>query len=143
MADEANVVPEEGSSGVSGASDHVRGALSFLSASFIQERMQNVEQMASKMLDRIIDFGLLADGYGPFENPVTPDMIQRMTPEQLTTYLSTLPSEAEKAQALSAILPMKLPTRISLAREPEASSPAPAPKLAFGPADRLNSQGES
>lgn len=143
MADEANVVPEEGTSGVSGASDHVRGALSFLSGSYIQERLTNVEGRVNDILDRIIDFGLLADGYGYAESPVTSDMILRMTPMQLEAFLSTLPSEEEKAQVLSVIASLKMPARVALPQERAAASPAPAPKLAFGPADRLNSQGNS
>lgn len=144
MADDsAGVVPAEGQGAISGASEHVRGALSFLSASFVQERIANVEKMATEMLSRIIDYGLLADGYGPFESPVTPEMIQKMTPEQFTTYLSTLPSEEDKSQALQAILALKLPPRISMAYVKAAQSPAPAPNLAFGPQDQVTSTGES
>lgn len=140
MADDsAGVVPAEGQGAISGASEHVRGALSFLSASFVQERIANVEKMATEMLSRIIDYGLLADGYGPFESPVTPDMIQRMTPEQFETYLSSLPSEQDKAQAMAAITALKLPTRLAVPPEHGTPSPAPAPKLAFSPEDRVNS----
>lgn len=144
MAEEEGAIADEGA-GMSGAgaSDHVRGALSYLSASFIQERINNVEQRAQQILDRIIDFGLLADGYGPFESPVTPDMIQRMTPEQLEAFLSTIPSEEEKSQVLAAVTKLKLPTRVMLPPQKAATPVAPAPHLAFGPEDRLNSQGTS
>lgn len=143
MSDESSVIPEEGTSGISGASEHVRGALSFLSASFVQERMRNVEQRATEIINRIIDFGLLADGFGPFESPVTDDMILRMTPDQLETFLSTIPSEQEKAQILAVIAKLKLPGRVAMPQQTVTHSPAPAPKLAFTPADRVNSQGSS
>lgn len=142
MADvDEGVVPSEAEGSANIASG---GALSFLDPDWINERVLNVIEKAFPMLfDRIIDRGLLINGYGPFSTPVTDDMILKMTPGQLEAFLSTIPSEQEKAEILKVVTDLKMPGKVALPTQSETSSPAPKPKLAFGPEDRLNLQGES
>lgn len=131
---------DEGSSGTAvGSKSSGSGSLNFLTGSWVNERVMNVADKVDKILAQIIDMGLLGDGFAPFQMPVTEDMILKMTPQQLEAFLTTLPSEQEKAQVVAIIAKLKLPMSIALPPEAPAASPAPAPKLSFGPLDQVQS----
>ena len=100
MSDAANVIPDvpAESAGTSGTPE---GALSFLSGSWINTRVINVMNTVQGILDNIIDKGLLVDGFAPFESPLTDEMLLRMSPDQLETLMSTIPSVQEKADCAS------------------------------------------
>lgn len=135
MADESMTMPDEGT-GESTGQPSIPGALSFLSASWVNERLVNVAQKVETILEHIIDFGLLADGYAPFELPITDDMLQRMSPEQFRLLMESTPSLDGKAVLLARMKDLKLPLPILLPYPDErTTSGAPTPRLAFGPMD--------
>ncbi len=120
---------------VPGSSQHVRGALSFLAGDWVNERLFNVADKADEILERIIDFGLLSSGFAPFETPITTDMLLRMTPDQFRAFYDTIPSIEEKAAVLATYKKLKMPLKEILPKEQPTPSPAPQPKLSFGPLD--------
>ena len=61
---------------------HQSKPTSLLSAEWINERAKNVERDALEILDQILE-GLLSSEYLPFSRPATPEMVRRMTDEQL------------------------------------------------------------
>ena len=80
--------------------------VSILSGEWINARVDNVLNDALEILDHILVEGLLSSDYFPFEKPVTPEMIRRMTDQQLgeallgnveTGGMEKLISMAEKA----------------------------------------------
>lgn len=85
--------------------------LSFLSAGWVNERVMNVASRVDKYLERIIDNGLLSDGFAPFESPITNDMLIRMAPEQFRTLFDAEPTAEGKAMLLARMKDLKLPTR--------------------------------
>ena len=65
-----------------GEGPHYKPA-SLLSGEWINTRVDNVVDDAIRILDHVLVEGLLSSGYFPFEQPVTPEMVRRMTEEQL------------------------------------------------------------
>lgn len=137
MADEGllQVAPTDAMS--SGTDSGAPGKLSFLTATWVNKRIENVAARVDAYLARIIDDGLLADGFAPFETPVTDEMLMKMTPEQFRMLFDTEPSLEGKAMLLARMKDLKLPLPIqlpyaprpydppgSLAREPESVIPA-------------------
>ena len=79
------------------------GDVPLLSASWINTRVDNVLDRAEEIFDRLIEAGLMVDGYLPFETPLTPGTIRRMLPEQIQDLLDTAPNPEEKAAILQAL----------------------------------------
>lgn len=119
------------------------GALSFLSASWVNARLMQVADRANEILERIIDRGLLVDGFAPFESPITDDMLTRMRPEQFAALLETEPSEGEKSQLLARMKDLKLPMPIELPKHPSPMDMRAHPSFAKSPSDNVNSQGSN
>lgn len=119
------------------------GALSFLSASWVNARLMQVADRANEILERIIDRGLLVDGFAPFESPITDDMLERMRPEQFAALLETEPSEGDKAQLLGRLKGLKLPMPIELPKHPSPIDMRAHPSFAKSPSDNVNSQGSN
>ena len=135
MADEAMSMPQDGA-GESTGQPSIPGALSFLTASWVNERLVNVAEKVEAILSHIIDFGLLADGYAPFETPITDEMLTRMSPEQFRLLFDATPTLDGKAVLLARMKDLKLPLPVLLPfPEEEISGGAPRPRLAFGPMD--------
>lgn len=131
MADEAMTMPDEGV-GESSGQPSIPGALSFLTASWVNERLVNVAEKVEAILTHIIDFGLLADGYAPFETPITDEMLTRMSPEQFRLLFDATPTLDAKAVLLARMKSLKLPLPVLLPfPEEETSGGAPRPRLAF------------
>ena len=82
-----------------------------LSGEWWNERISHVMERAEKLFD--IDDGILADvtfsGHLPFEEPVTGSDLRKMTPEQLDSYLETLPTVEDKAAVVNALIAAGIP----------------------------------
>ena len=68
---------------------------SILSAEWTNQRLLNVLDKIDTILDRIYE-GFLSSGYLPLEQPITKALLAKMTPEQVLTILSSLPTNAER-----------------------------------------------
>lgn len=121
------VVPSDGDSG--GTNTGLPGKLSFLNGEWINERVMNVAAKVDALLDRIIDDGLLADGFMPFESPITDEMLVRLTPGQFRILFDTIPSLEGKAQLLARMKDLKLPLPIELPFAP--ITPSATRQLSF------------
>ena len=73
---------------------------SLLSASWVNERVDNVLDRVDSLLDRIIFEGLLSSGYAPLSEPITKDLIKRMTPQQVIAVLGALKTPEERIKVL-------------------------------------------
>ncbi len=142
--DDANIgtVPSD-SLGTSGTTSSKPGALGYLGANWINARVAKVTDQASDILDRLIG-GLLADGFAPFESPITDDMLMKMRPEQFAMLYQTLTSEEERAALLARMKALKMPINLEMPKLP----PTPATltrfeKLAPSPLDTVHSTGTS
>jgi hypothetical protein len=127
MADEGmlKTVPTDATG--TGALHGGRGdALQFLSASWINERIMNVTALVDEYLDRIIDRGLLVDGFGPFESPVTDDMLVRMTPDQFHIFYELEPTIEGRARLLQRMELLKVPWVAYKETKPESPYQPPA-----------------
>lgn len=100
------------------------GKLSFLSAAWVNQRVANVTERVEAYLDRIIDRGLLADGYMPFETPLTDEMLARMSPDQFRALFDATPSLEGKAQLLDRVKTLHLPPKLLLPYPPGEYPPA-------------------
>ena len=123
MADEGmlTVMPTEGRS--AGTDETGPGKISFLSASWINARVLNVAEQAERLLTRLIDDGLLSDGFAPFESPITDEMLRRMTPEQFSAYFDTVPTLEGKSMLLARMKTLKLPPSILMPFERQLAFP--------------------
>lgn len=123
MADEGllQVAPTDATSG--GTDSGAPGKLSFLTATWVNKRIENVAARVDAYLARIIDDGLLADGFAPFETPVTDEMLMKMTPEQFRMLFDTEPSLEGKAMLLARMKDLKLPLPIQLPYAPRPYDP--------------------
>lgn len=141
--DDGGLMPDEGQANTLGHDPNQTGALSYLSAKWIQARMQSVADQANDIIDRIVGDGLLKDGFGFAEAPITDDMLMKMTPEQFSTLLETIPGVEDKALLLMRMKDLKLPNKMLM--PPEKATPAPTspPHLSFGPLDTVHSEGVS
>ena len=79
------------------------GTVPMLSAEWINDRVDNVLDRLEEIMDHLIDDGLLVSGYMPFETPLTPALLRRMTPEQVQMLLDGAGSIDEQAQILEAL----------------------------------------
>ena len=82
--------------------------LSFLSAEWINERIFHVTQKVDSYIDRIVDQGLLVDGYGPFEAPISDEVLERITPDQFRSLYDSEPSLEGKAALIRRVKELKL-----------------------------------
>ena len=122
MANEMQFMPSLGES-AGGATMPDVTKLSFLSAEWINQRIFNVAAQVDKYIDRIIDQGLLVDGFAPFESPITDDVLARMTPDQFRVLYDSEPSIEGKAALIARIKHLKLPIRELLPFEEKAFDP--------------------
>lgn len=91
------------------------GSTSYLSAEWVNERILNVRNRIRKLLiQRIINNGLLSSGYKPFQSPITPEILAKMTPEQAQMLINSLPTIGAKQQVIAMLQAMKLPPLRSL-----------------------------
>lgn len=129
MADEMEFMPEISQSASVTTPDVSK--LSFLSAEWVNKRIFNVAAKVDQYIDRIIDQGLLVDGFAPFESPITDKMLHRMSPDQFRSLFDSEPTIEGKAALIARVKNLKLPIRellpfvdqpfspeASLAREP-------------------------
>ena len=82
--------------------------LSFLSAEWINKRIFNVSQKVDSYIDRIVDQGLLVDGFAPFEAPISDEVLERITPDQFRALYDSEPSIEGKAALIQRVKPLKL-----------------------------------
>ncbi len=85
--------------------------LAFLGAEWINKRIFNVAAKVDMYVDRIVDQGLLQDGFAPFESPITDDILTRLTPDQFRMLYDQEPTIAGKAELLGRMKTLKLPMR--------------------------------
>ena len=97
-------------------------ASSFLSAEWINSRLDSVLDRVDRLLDRLIDQGLLSSGYPPGETPLTDAMLRRMTPDEIRTLIQSLPTAEEKATLMARIVKLGLGPVLGL---PEPKEPPP------------------
>ncbi len=95
--------------GAGGQSSGIR--LSFLSAKWINERIMNVAARVDDYIERLIDQGLLVDGFAPFESPITDELLARLTPDQFRALFDSEPSLEGKAMLIKRVKDLKLPIR--------------------------------
>ncbi len=108
MSDEMQFMPQLGESSTS-QPDVTK--LSFLGAGWINQRIFNVAAKVDSYIDRIIDQGLLVDGFAPFESPITDEVLRRITPEQFRGLFDSEPSVEGKAALVARMKNLKLPIR--------------------------------
>jgi hypothetical protein len=139
--DDANIgaVPSD-SLGTAGTTSSKPGALGYLNGEWVNARVMNVADKATAILERIIDQGLLAGEFAPFESPITDDMLMKMRPEQFAALYQTLTSEEERAALLAKMKDLKMPINLEMPKLP----PTPATltkfeKLAPSPLDSVRS----
>ena len=107
MSDEMQFMPQLGESS---ASQPDVTKLSFLSAEWINERIFNVTAKVDSYIDRIVDHGLLVDGWAPFESPITDEVLIRLTPDQFRGLYDSEPSVEGKAALIARMKSLKLST---------------------------------
>ena len=137
MADEMQYMPslQEGSSTTPDVTK-----LSFLSAKWINERIFNVAAQVDKYIDRIVDQGLLVDGFAPFESPITDEVLMRMTPDQFRALYDSEASIEGKAALIARVKNLKLPLRELLPDEGQIFDPyRTTPPLEREPTDTVSS----
>lgn len=78
-------------------------AVPLLSAVWINEQIDDVLDTVEKLYDFLIDDGLLSSGYLPFEAPLSPKTIRRMTSEQVKALLDQTASLEDQAEILQAL----------------------------------------
>lgn len=76
---------------------------SLLSAEWINERVANVLRRIDILIERLLYDGLLSSGYLPLEVPPTKELLRRMQPEQLASFVSSLPDPEQRLQVLKAL----------------------------------------
>jgi hypothetical protein len=139
------VVPSDGaSSGSGGMTDTgLPGKLSFLNPTWINDRVMNVAKKVDDLLDRIIDDGLLSEGFMPFESPISDAMLSRMEPGQFRILFDTIPSLEGKAQLLARMKSLKLPLPIELPKVAPPKSATAQLSFDMAPSRVVPSQGEN
>ncbi len=73
---------------------------SLLSAEWINQRIENVIERVDKLLDRILEEGLLSSGYLPLEKPLTKELLMKMTPQQVLALLDSYQTPEERIEVL-------------------------------------------
>ena len=121
----ADVIPDDGMS--SSDSSGLAGPLSYLSGEWINERVVNVTKKVNSLLDRLIDDGLLGSGYFPFDQPITNEMLQRMSPEEFRALYDSLASLEAKSELTQRMEVLKLPPRELLPKPERARYPVSPP----------------
>ncbi len=131
---EVEMMPEIAESSSAGA-DAPR--LSFLSAKWVNQRIMNVADQVDKYIERIIDRGLLVDGFAPFESPITDEALHRLDPVQFRSLYDSEPTLEGKAALLARMKNLKLPIKELL---PFVEDPfKPSPSLDREPSNTVSS----
>ena len=78
-------------------------AVPLLSAAWINARVDEVLDTVEELYDYLIDDGLLASGYLPFEAPLSPKIIRRMTAEQVKALLDQTAALEDQAAILQSL----------------------------------------
>ena len=139
MVDEMQSMPTLGE-GSGGTSMPDVGKLSFLGAEWINQRIFNVAAQVDKYIDRIVDQGLLVDGFAPFESPITDEVLMRVTPDQFRGLYDSETSLEGKAALIARVKNLKLPIRELLPREDTPFDPyRTTPPLGREPTDTVSS----
>ena len=114
--------------------------LSFLSAEWINERIFNVTAKVDSYIDRIVDQGLLVDGYGPFEAPISDEVLERITPDQFRSLYDSEPSLEGKAALIRRVKALKLDIQELLPTEESLlAMMMPTAPLEMNPVNALSS----
>ena len=71
-----------------------------LSGAWMNEHIRNVLDVVEHITDRLLLEGLLSSGYLVLEEPMTPEFISKLTPEQFGSILQTLPSLEAKSEMI-------------------------------------------
>jgi len=139
MPDEMQFMPSLGEFAGGAAMPDVT-KLSFLGAEWINQRIFNVAAKVDKYIDRIIDQGLLVDGFAPFESPITDEVLMQVTPDQFRGLYDSEPSIEGKAALIARVKNLKLPLRELLPDESQIFDPyRTTPPLEGEPTDTLSS----
>lgn len=86
-----------------GKLDMADKAVSLLSATWINARVDEVMDTVEELFDYLIDEGLLSSGYLPFEEPLSPKIIRRMSSEQIQAILDQTAAIEDQAEILKAL----------------------------------------
>ena len=78
-------------------------AVPILSAPWINQQVDVVLDKVEELWDILIDDGILSSGYLPFETPINPKIIRRMTQEQVKALLDQTASMEDQASILQAL----------------------------------------
>ncbi len=76
-------------------------SVSYLSAEWINARLSSVMARVERLIEAILEDGLLSSGYPPGEMPLTDSALKSMSPEQVQLLLESLPTEEEKLVLLT------------------------------------------
>lgn len=68
-----------------------------LSTPWINERAKNVMEMVMKLVDRL-EARVIETGHLPLEDPLTPFVLARMTPDQFAVMRSAAPTPEDQAE---------------------------------------------
>lgn len=76
---------------------------SILSGGWLNSRFEHVVEDALDLHKKILFDGLLSSGYLPFETPITPEMVRRMTDDQLQQAMiaNDQPGERERLMRMA------------------------------------------
>lgn len=113
--DESFEMPDITGAGA-GNSSGVDAKISFLSGTWVNKRIFNVTAAVERYLDKIIDSGLLVDGFAPFESPITDDLLTRMSPDQFRSLFDSEPTLEGRAALIARMKNLKLPLKELLPR---------------------------
>ena len=113
--------------------------LSFLSAGWVNKRIFNVAEQVDKYIARLIDHGMLVDGWAPFESPITDEVLARLTPDQFRALFDSEPSIEGKAALVARMKNLKLDVQALLPTEESLSASMLAPPLEVNPENALSS----
>jgi hypothetical protein len=83
-----------------------------LSAEWLNARIESVTDKAIEAMDGVLE-QLSHSGYLPFEEPATPAVLKKMTPEQLEAYIMGLPTLEEKLAATDQLIEEGVPKPIA------------------------------
>ena len=136
MPDDMQSMPELGETSAS-TPDVTK--LSFLSATWVNERIFNVAQQVDNYIARIIDQGMLVDGWGPFESPLTDEVLMRLTPDQFRGLFDSEPTIEGKAALVARMKNLKLDVPALLPTEESLAASMLTPPLEVDPANALSS----
>ena len=74
-----------------------------LSASWINERVDNVLDRLEDIFDHLLDDGILSEGVFPFTTPLTPKLLKRMPEEEVKKLVESAESPEEQSSIMDMI----------------------------------------